>query len=299
MIALHDFSKRFGRVEAVKRVTFEVEAGQVVALLGPNGSGKTTTIKAAAGLIRPTAGDVLIGRPGRPACHADARQVCSFLPQRVSFPDTLTGREVIEFYRSLRGGPAELAQEALKSTGLNGASGRPVASYSGGMMQRLGLAVALLPQAPVLLLDEPTAALDPDGLCAFYGVIERRRDRGQTVLFSSHHMGDVERLADRFLVLSGGRLVASLTAAELTAALAERGVMKLALDRLPDRLLDAVRRLAPRAAWAGGQLIVAAPPAARLAVLDVVRGSGAEIRGLTADEGRLDTFYRELIGGQT
>jgi Cu-processing system ATP-binding protein len=298
MIAFHEFSKRFGRVEAVKEVSFDVEPGEVVALLGPNGSGKTTTIKAAAGLIQPTTGDVLLGRPGRPAVEATARQIWSCLPQRVSFPDTLSGREVIEFYRSLRGGSRERAQDALALTGLNGASGRPVGSYSGGMVQRLGLAVALLPDAPVLLLDEPTAALDPDGLCAFYEVIERRRDRGRTVLFSSHHMGDVERLADRFLVLSGGRLVSSLTAGELTAALAERGVMKIALARLPESLLDAVMRVAPRAVWAGGQLVVAAPPAARLAVLDVVRASGAEIRGLTADEGRLDALYRELVGGR-
>jgi Cu-processing system ATP-binding protein len=299
MIAFRDFSKRFASVEAVSTLSFDVEAGQVVALLGPNGSGKTTTIKAAAGLIRPTAGAVLIGQPPRPATDPDARQVCSFLPQRVSFPETLSGREVIEFYRSLRHGTRARAQEVLKQTGLNGASGRAVATYSGGMIQRLGLAVAMLPDAPVLLLDEPTAALDPDGLCAFYGVIETRRERGQTVLFSSHYMGDVERLADRFLVLAGGRLIASFTAREMSATLADRGVMKIALDQLPDGLLEAVRRLAPQALWAAGQLIVPAPAASRLAVLDVVRGSGAEIRGLTADEGRLDAFYRELVGGRT
>ena len=186
----------------------------------------------------------------------------------------------------------------MKNASRPGAARRCL-SGRGAVSERLGLAVALLPDAPVLLLDEPTAALDPDGLCAFYGVIERRRDRGQTVLFSSHHMGDVERLADRFLVLSGGRLVSSLSAAELTKELAERGVMKITLDRLPEHLLDAVRPLAPRTVWAGGQLVVAAPPAARMAVLDVVRGSGAEIRGLTADEARLDSFYRELIGGRT
>ena len=136
----------------------------------------------------------------------------------------------------------------------------------------------------------------PDGLCAFYGLIEARRRHGQTVLFSSHQMGDVERLADRFAVLVGGRLVASFTARELTDELADRGVMKVTLDRRPPDLLDAVRRIAPKAVWAADQLIVPAPAAARLAVLDIVRASGAEIRGLTAEEGRLDAFYRELVG---
>ena len=273
-----------------------MQRGDVVALLGPNGSGKTTSIKAAAGLIRPTAGDVVIGTPGRSATDPRAREYFSFLPQKVSFPDTLTGHEVLEFYRSLRGVTAERARDVMKSTGLNGAGARSVSTYSGGMTQRLGLAVAMLPAAPVLLLDEPTAALDPDGLCAFYGVIESRRADGQTVLFSSHQMGDVERLADRFAVLVGGRLVASLTARELAARLADRGLMKIAIDRLPDGLLNLVRSRAPRAIWAADELIVPAPAAERAAVLDIVRGSGAAIRGLTAEEGRLDSFYRELVG---
>ncbi|HYN06550.1 MAG TPA: ABC transporter ATP-binding protein [Vicinamibacterales bacterium] len=297
MIAFRGLGKRFGSVEAVSALTFEVRRGEVVALLGPNGSGKTTSIKAAAGLIHPTTGDVLIGEPGRPATDPSARQWCSFLPQKVSFPDSLTGDEVVEFYRSLRGVAADRARDVMKSTGLNGAGARAVGTYSGGMTQRLGLAVAMLPRSPVLLLDEPTAALDPDGLCAFYGVIESRRADGQTVLFSSHQMGDVERLADRFVVLVGGRLVAALTSRELAGKLADRGVMKIAIDRLPDGLLDLVRQRAPRVVWAADQLIVPAPAAERVAVLDIVRGSGATIRGLTAEEGRLDGFYHELVGG--
>jgi Cu-processing system ATP-binding protein len=298
MIAFRDFSKRYDRtdVEAVRSLTLEIAPGEVVALLGPNGSGKTTSIKAAAGLIRPTGGEVIVGPTRRPATDPVARESCSFLPQRVAFPDALTGREVIDFYCSLRGRPAARADEVLKFTSLNGSSQRAVGTYSGGMTQRLGLAVAMLAESPVLLLDEPTASLDPDGLCAFYGIIEARKTHGQTVLFSSHQMGDVERLADRFAVLVGGRLIATLTARELTARLADRGVMKIAVDRRPPDLLQKVRALAPAAVWAADQLIVPAPATRRLAVLDVVRDAGVEIRGVTAEEGRLDAFYRELVG---
>ena len=295
MIVFRNLSKRFGPVEAVSALTLEIARGEVVALLGPNGSGKTTSIKAAAGLIRPTVGDVLIGAPGRPATDPRARDCCSFLPQKVSFPESLTGQEVVEFYRSLRGVTPDRARAVMKFTGLNGAGARAVGAYSGGMTQRLGLAVAMLPASPVLLLDEPTAALDPDGLCAFYGIIDSRRTDGQTVLFSSHQMGDVERLADRFAVLVGGRLVAVLTARELTAKLADRGVMKISIDAPAEPLLARVRQRAPRALWTAGQLIVPAPAADRLAVLDLVRESGGVIRGLTAEEGRLDGFYRDLV----
>jgi Cu-processing system ATP-binding protein len=296
MIAFRNFSKHFGKLDAVVSFSFEVASGEVVALLGPNGSGKTTSIKAVAGLIRPTAGTVLVGEPGRPATEAAARTVCAFLPQHVAFPAMLTGREVVAFYGALRGRPSARVQEALAVASLNGASGRAVGTYSGGMTQRLGLAVAIVSDAPLLLLDEPTAALDPDGLSAFYELVEHRRRADRTVFFSSHQMGDVERLADRFAILVGGRLVASFTQRELAARLADRGVMKIAIDQRSPGVLDAVRRLAPGAAWAADQLVVPGPAALRPAVLDVVREWGVEIRGLTAEEGRLDAFYRELVG---
>ena len=221
-----------------------------------------------------------LGDPPRPASEPVARRVLSYLPQRVSFPDALTGNEVVEFYRELRGAPRERSRDVLRFASLNGAGERTVATYSGGMVQRLGLAVALLPEAPVFLLDEPTAALDPDGLCAFYGVVERARSDGRAVLFTSHQLGDAERLADRFAVLVGGRLAADLTAAELKDRLAERGVMRLRFASRPPGLLEAVRALAPASLWAGEELVVPGPAAVRPRVLDAVRGLGVEVRGL-------------------
>ena len=283
----------------MRSLTLDVGTNEVVALLGPNGSGKTTSLKAAAGLVTPTSGQVLLGRPGQPATDPVARRVCSFLPQKVSFPDALTGWEVVEFYRSIRQVPEQRSLEVLRFASLNGASARPVGTYSGGMVQRLGLAVAMLADAPVLLLDEPTAALDPDGLCAFYGLVDRRKHDGKTVLFSSHQLGDVERLADRFVVLVEGRLVASLTEREMAGRLADRGVMRLRIGGRRDGLLERVRELAPAAAWAGDELVVPGAASSRPAVIDLVRSGGGEIVGLTAEEGRLDAFYRELVGDRT
>jgi Cu-processing system ATP-binding protein len=306
MISYRSFTKRFGRQRAVESLTLDVARGEVVALLGPNGSGKTTTLKAAAGLILPTSGTVTLGDPPRPAHEPAARHGLSYLPQKVSFPDALTGSEVVEFYRELRGAARERSQAVLRFAALNGAGERQVGTYSGGMVQRLGLAVAMLPEAPAVLLDEPTAALDPDGLCAFYGLVEHAREDGRAVLFTSHQLGDAERLADRFAVLVGGRLVASLTASELKDRLSERGVMRLRLAARPAGLLAAVRIVAPGATWAAEprerpsgrdeELIVPGPASVRPRVLDAVRGLGAEVRGLTADEGRLDVLYRELVG---
>jgi ABC-type multidrug transport system ATPase subunit len=116
------------------------------------------------------------------------------------------------------------------------------------------------------------------------------------VLFTSHQLGDAERLADRFAVLVGGRLVASLAATELKNRLSERGVMRLRLASKPEGLLAAVRAVAPAAAWAGDELVVPGPASLRPHVLDIVRARGTDVRGLTSEEGRLDALYRELVG---
>ena len=297
MIRFRALAKSFGANRAVESLTLTVGAGEVVALLGPNGSGKTTSLKAAAGLVRPTSGGVLVGEPGRPAAHPEARRALSFLPQKVAFPDSLTGREVVEFYRRLRGAPAARTDEVLHVAALNGAAGRQVGTYSGGMTQRLGLAVAALPDVPVLLLDEPTSSLDADGLNAFYGLVELRRRLGRTVLFTSHQWGDVERLAERVAVLVEGRLVADLSQRELSERLAERGVMRVRLDACPPELLDRVCRVAPGTRWAQPQLVVPGAASSRAAALEAVRAQGLEIRGLTSEDGRLDALYRDLAGG--
>ena len=295
MIAYRAFTKRFAGHPAVESLTLEVRAGETLAMLGPNGSGKTTSLKAAAGLILPTAGEVLLGEPGRPAADAAARRACSFLPQKVAFPEALTGREIVEFYRALRGAGGERTGEVLRFASLNGAGDRPVHTYSGGMIQRLGLAVAVLPDTPVLLLDEPTAALDPAGLAAFYELVERRRRAGRTTLFTSHQLGDAERLADRVAVLVEGRLVGSFTERDLARRLADRGSMRARLEGVTEAVLAAAREACPDARLEGQDLIVPGPSRLRPPVLQRVAAAGGVITSLTTEEGRLDRLFLELV----
>lgn len=297
MIRFAGFTKSFGGHLAVDGLDLVVGAGEVVALLGPNGSGKTTSLKAAAGLVHPTSGEVLVGAPGRPAADPEARRQLSFLPQKVSFADSLTGREVVGFYRRLRGVPEERGEAVLRLASLNGAGDRSVGTYSGGMTQRLGLAVAALPDAPVLLLDEPTASLDPDGLCAFYGLVETRRREGKTVLFTSHQLGDVERLADRVAILVEGRLVALLSQEKLRERLGRRGVLRLTLGHRSAGLLEKLRQLATNVSWRGEELVVVGDAKSRPAVLEALRAAGVDILDLSTEEERLDVLYRELVGG--
>jgi Cu-processing system ATP-binding protein len=221
-----------------------------------------------------------------------ARRSISFLPQKVAFPDSLTGCEVIEFHRRLRGVPAERATWALNAVGLWQAAKRAVSTYSGGMLQRLGLAVAALAEAPVLLLDEPTASLDPEGLSAARAIIERRRNEGGSALFTSHQLADVEELADRVAVLVEGRLAAELTRAQLVARLSQMGILRLRLDRCPSGVLE---RLGD-ARWDGGMLCVPGTPERRAEALELVHKSGARVESFASEDGRLDGLYRELVG---
>lgn len=295
MIRYTAFTKEFDGRRAVDGLTLEVGRGTVVALLGPNGSGKTTTLKAAAGLVRPTSGTVLLGPEGLPAMNPAARRKCSFMPQRVAFPESLTGRDVVEFYSRLRRAGHGAAERALQVAALDGSAARRIGTYSGGMLQRLGLAVAMIPDADILLLDEPTAALDPDGLQALYRVIDERRVAGVAAFFSSHQLGDAERLADRIAVLVSGRLVATMTQRELASRLADRGVMRVRLGRPVANLLERLRAVSPRATVDAEQLVLPGAAASRPAALEAIRGMGAEITELTAEEGRLDELYRELM----
>jgi Cu-processing system ATP-binding protein len=185
----------------------------------------------------------------------------------------------------------------LAVASLNGSSDSAVGSYSGGMVQRLGLAVCLVPDAATLVLDEPTAALDPDGLAAFCAIVDSRRAAGRTVLFSSHQVGDVERLADRFVILVNGRMAASLTNQELRERLAARGVMRVRTPSPPEAAMQEIRAVAPSACWSDGELVVPGPPSIRGTAIDVLRRWGCPVAGLTAEDGRLDALYRELVSG--
>ncbi len=294
MIVFRRVSQWYGKHPALSDLSFSVERAEVVALVGPNGSGKTTSLKAAAGLLRPTSGEVLLGSEQLPSHIPGSRRTISFLPQRVSFPGALTGREIVEFYRRLRSSPPGREGEVLKLAALNGASGRMVSTYSGGMVQRLGLAVAALPEAEVLLLDEPTASLDAPGMQAMRALIAGAREKGSAVLFTSHQLEDVRQLADRILILVEGKLAAQLTRRELESRLARNGSLRLELDRCPAELLGRVEALAAVLGWDGRVLAVQGSPEERARVVEAVRATGVELRGLSSAEGGLESLYREL-----
>lgn len=222
-VELIDFGKDYstgwkGRsAPAVVSISLHLPAGQVLGLLGPNGSGKSTTLKALGGLLRPTRGHCLIF--GHAAGSDQARALVGYLQELPQFPSHLTGREFLRYCGGLSSMKNERiatrSTEVLAWSGLSAAADQRVGSYSKGMLQRLGLAQAILHDPPLVLLDEPASGLDPAGRLALNRLIRDLAVRGKTVIFSSHLLAQTEQLCDRLAILGRGRILVEGTPAEL------------------------------------------------------------------------------------
>ena len=293
-----NLGKRFGTFRALEDVSFTVEAGEAFALLGPNGSGKTTTLKSIAGLAPPTSGQVLVEDIDVWKCPREAKSRFSYLPQRVAFPENLTAREVLEFYCRLRRVPTSRAEGALSRAGLNRAEcgAKSVGTFSGGMSQRLGIAVALLAEANILILDEPTASLDPEGAAGFLDTIEQLKRGGTTVLFSSHVLSDVEALADRVALLLDGRLVAIESVEGLRSVLRRGAPTRAVLHRADDLALRVARRAGATEARIEGRVLTFASDAEdRISILHSMEEAGCGVESFSTEEGSLQEVYLRHI----
>lgn len=302
MIRYHGFSKRFGAVEAVRELDLEIREGETLALIGPNGSGKTTTLKAALGLVRPTSGRVEVA--GLDAGDRAARARLGYLPQRLTFPDGCSAREVLRLYARLRGATDDL-DAILARVGLADAADRSANQFSGGMRQRLGLAIALLGRPRALVLDEPTAALDPSGALVVRDLVEEIRAEGTTVVLSSHDLAEVAALADRVAVFVDGRMQALGTPEELVRHLRLPARLRVALADValvaaaPDTAADIAREEAERAGaravrFEGGVLHCEVTPGGEARVLEAIRRCGAAVTEISLRAPGLEEVYRAI-----
>jgi ABC-2 type transport system ATP-binding protein len=232
-------------VVAVRDLDLRVEVGEVYGLLGPNGSGKSTTLKVILGLVSPTRGRTEIF--GRDSTLVDSREAVGFLPENPYFYKYLTGEETLRFFGKLCGlGGARLREridELLKLVGLTHARKRRLGTYSKGMLQRIGLAQALIHEPKLVVLDEPTAGVDPAGSRDIRNLIVDLKRRGITVLLSSHLLAQVQEICDRVGILAGGVLVREGHVEEL---LAIQNQTELILENASEPLLNEIEALAAK-----------------------------------------------------
>jgi ABC-2 type transport system ATP-binding protein len=216
VIQTHGLHKRFGTKTAVQDLSLTVGRGEVFGFLGPNGAGKSTTIKMLLGLVAPTAGGATV--LGAPLGHRETRARLGFLPEHFRFQEWLTGRELLAVHGQLLGRDGRemkaRAGELLERVALTDAADRPIRTYSKGMMQRVGLAQALLGDPDLVFLDEPTSGLDPLGRILVRDVMHELKERGTTVFLNSHLLGEVEATCSRVVFVKEGRAVHDMRVGE-------------------------------------------------------------------------------------
>ncbi len=295
-------TKRYGDVDVVDRLDLRVDRGELYGFLGPNGAGKTTTIRMALGLIAPTAGEIsMLGervsaRSGSPSLVRSGAMI-----EEPAFYRFLSGRRNLEVFASAGADRADVRRrrrridETLDLVGLAAAAGKRVKAYSQGMRQRLGLALALLGEPEILVLDEPTNGLDPSGMREIRLLLRRLADAGTTVFVSSHLLAEVEAMCDRVGVLSHGRLVAEGPPGELRGA-ADR--VRVEVDD-PERAREALARLGDVEVSTDGERSLRVRLTERVSAAQVnaaLVGAGVAVSALVPERESLEDVFLELVG---
>lgn len=226
-------TKRYGEFTALDDLSMEVAPGEVVGLLGPNGSGKTTALRMILGFLRPTTGRASIGGHDCWQDSVAARRLVAYLPGELRLYENMSGRQLIRFLSDLRGQPVNGEIETLARR-FEIDIDRPIANLSSGMKRKVALLQVLAPHTPLVIMDEPTNALDPTMRDQLLEQVEKARDRGQAVLFSSHILSEVERVCDRVVILQRGRLVHLQVMAELQAGRLVQARFEGAVPAVPE-----------------------------------------------------------------
>lgn len=219
MLEVRNLKKRFGELQAVDGVSFSVRPGMLLGLLGPNGAGKTTTISMLTGLVTPDSGEVLIDGKALIFDADPGKLKIGLVPQDLALYEELSSIANLQFFGALYGLRGEALKTAIDSAlslvGLTESAREPVKNFSGGMKRRLNLAAGLLHDPEIILLDEPTVGVDPQSRNAIFANLETLKARGKALLYTTHYMEEIERLADRIVIVDHGRVIADDTLAGL------------------------------------------------------------------------------------
>ena len=295
MLEIKQLWKNFGGMPALKDVSFRVERGEIYGLLGHNGAGKSTTLGIILGMVAPSSGDVLIDGISVLTDRSRALRKVGAIFEAPSFYEYLSGWQNLKILVSYSGTFDEkLAREVVDRVGLTKRIDSKVRTYSHGMRQRLALAQALLPEPEVLLLDEPTDGLDPEGIKWFRDfILDLRRERGMTVLFNSHLLAEVELMCDRIAILQGGIRVFEGP----IKGLAEEQV-RYEIDASPAPLIQAL--IAKHGGMVESESIIHLPHQIDPAIVlhDLITG-GVQVRAFTPRRRSLEDLYMEIKNEQS
>ena len=294
-IEIRDLTKRYGQdIYAVNDLSLTIEQGEIFGFLGPNGAGKSTTIDVLLDYIRPTSGSAtVLGYDAQREAEAIHDRI-GILPDGYSLYDRLTGREHIEFAIDMQEVDDD-PDQILNRVGLDStAAGRPAGGYSKGMSQRLALGMALVGDPDLLILDEPSSGLDPDGIRDIREITKQHAEDGGTVFFSSHILSQVEAVCDRVGILNGGRLVAEDSIKGLRDALGTGATIILTVDTPPiDFTVEGLDGVSDVTVVENQVRATCTEPTAKIAVIDRVREAGSTVLDSDLSEPSLEELFTE------
>jgi ABC-2 type transport system ATP-binding protein len=293
-VEVRDLSKRFGKVEAVKHLSFDVEEGRVTGFLGPNGAGKSTTLRALLGLIQPTGGTARFDGKRYEELEHPSGHVGAVL-EDASFHPGRSARNHLRVLATTGRHPRERVDQVLHDVGLTEAADRRVKGYSMGMRQRLAIAGALLGDPEVLILDEPTNGLDPPGIAWMRGMLREQAARGRAVLISSHLLAEVSQSVDDVIVIAQGELRAQGTLDQVLGG--EGGPATQVVAEDPDALARALRAAGHSAQREGAALVVAGLQPAQVGA--IAGKAQLTLLSLSPVSRSLERAFLELVGGET
>lgn len=279
-------------------VTLEIRHGEIFGLLGPNGAGKTTLIKILLGLTKPSSGSVMIEGISVPD-HLEAKKIIGYVPEKVSFYGNLTALETLRFFSDLKGVPRIRCHEVLEQVGMGKSAGERVANLSKGMLQRVGVAQALLAKPKLLILDEPTSGLDPIGVVNFKQLLHELNAEGITILFTSHIMSEVEDLAARIAILKAGKLLATDFVAAIKQKTGGSPKMEITLKNPSGDIVDRVLGVGASSARLDDiGLHVECQPWQKAEILSAIRLTGVEILDLRTIEPSLEEIFVKVLSSE-
>ncbi len=296
-IEIKHLVKKYKAVTAVNDISLDVYEGEIFGFLGPNGAGKTTTIKTLLGLIFPTSGETLV--LGKPAGDIDVKEKISYLPESPYFYEHMSASEVVGFYGSLFGltGDAKTKRVdyLLELVGLQDAKKKTLRAFSKGMLQRVGIAQALINDPKVLFFDEPTSGLDPIAHRDIRNLILHLKNEGRTIFLSSHQLSDVEMVCDRVSILNKGKLRRIGHVEELIAG----GNVEIIVENVqaPDSALAQLKAMTSDIEPVGSKLLITASATtdSKNRVLDWVRANKGDVLSVTETRRTLEDIFYETV----
>jgi len=279
----------------VNNVSFNVKKGEIFGFLGPNGAGKTTTIKSMLDLIHPDTGTININGIDIHSQGKEAKKYIGYMPEKVAFYDNLTALQNLCFYAEIKHASKNECIKLIEEFGLGDTGEKKVGKFSKGMVQRLGMARAILGNPPILILDEPSGGLDPRGVVLIRDKILEMKKKGTTIFVSSHILSEIQEICDRVGIINKGTLVAQDTVGDLSKKLNLKPQITITIDSMSAKIENAVKKLPglERIQIKGNTLDIVCDGAMKAKVILVITNAGGNIQNIQTKEPSLEEVFMQ------